>query len=137
MFIIDAALGLAGKITDAVSGYFKSESDKVIAKLEIEKHLIDFARQVDVGQIELNKVELGKEGWFFGGWRPAIGWMGALAIGYEFLIRPVYNATSYLIWPVSPELPAADLETIIGIVTAMLGVAGLRTVEKLKGVHRD
>lgn len=136
MLIFDAIAGLAGKITDGIAGYFKGKNELDLARVHIERELILLAKAVDTGQIEINKIEAASTSWFIAGWRPAIGWMGGLALFYEYLIRPIYNAVSYLIDQDSYELPAADLEAIIGIVMAMLGIAGMRTVEKIKGVSR-
>ena len=129
-------LPLVGKIIDTIAGIFGDRAKAEQMRLQIELAVTEHLRQVDVGQLELNKAELAKAGWFFGGWRPAIGWCGALAIAYQFLLRPLWDAFTYIIAPDLPTLPSADLNEIIGLVAAMLGVAGLRTVEKIRGVAR-
>ena len=136
MFGAAAIIGLVNSIVSGISGYFHDKAQLELAKVEIEKALIDFARQVDTGQIELNKEESKSQWLFVAGWRPFIGWMGGIAIGYQFLIRPVFDAVALLVDPAIPALPAADLNEIIGLVSAMLGVAGLRTYEKIKGVNK-
>lgn len=128
---------LVGKILDGITGFLGDRAKAEQMRLSIEAAVYEHLKQVDVGQLELNKAEIAKEGWFFGGWRPFIGWCGGLAICYQFLMRPLWDAFTYLLAPNMPTLPSADLNEIIGLVAAMLGVAGLRTVEKIKGVHRD
>lgn len=132
MFAIDAIAALANNIVTGISGYFKDQTAVKLAQFEIEKALIEFARQVDAGQIELNKEESKSQRLFVAGWRPFIGWMGGVAMAYQFLLRPLINGITWVIDPNIPELPVADLNEIIGLVGAMLGVAGLRSYEKIK-----
>jgi|CXWL01.1.fsa_nt_gi hypothetical protein len=134
MFGAAAILGLVNSIVSGISGYFHDKSAEAQARLAIEAALVEFMRQVDTGQIELNKEEAKSASLFVAGWRPFIGWCGGLGIAYQFLIRPLVDAISYLIDPNFSALPSADLNELIGLVSAMLGVAGLRSWEKIKGV---
>lgn len=135
MFGAAAALALVNSIVNGIAGYFRDQAEVAKAKLAIEGAVVDFMRQVDTGQIELNKQDSQSPSFFVSGWRPFIGWMGGIAIGYQFLLRPVFDAITLYFMPSVPALPAADLNEIIGLVTAMLGVAGLRTYEKVKGIN--
>ena len=134
MFGAGAILTLINSIVNGVSGYFSDKAKLELARVEIEKQVIDFMRQVDSGQIEINKEEAKSPSIFVAGWRPFIGWCGGLGIAYQFLVRPLIDAVTYAIDPTILPLPAADLNELIGLVSAMLGVAGLRTFEKIKGV---
>ena len=134
MFGAGAIIALVNSIVSGVSQYFNNKSAEEQARLAIEKAVVEFMRQVDAGQIELNKEEAKSASLFVAGWRPFIGWMGGVAMGYNFLVRPLVDAVTWMIDPAIPSLPAADLNEIIGLVSAMLGVAGLRTYEKVRGI---
>lgn len=77
-------------------------------------------------QIEVNKVEAQSDSVFVAGWRPAIGWVGAAALAYSFIIGPFLG-----IWFKVPDL---QYDSLLQIVLAMLGVSGMKTYERVKGV---
>lgn len=84
-------------------------------------------------QVELNKVEAGHRSMFVAGWRPFIGWVCGVALLYNFIIRDIlswYLSQSGSNFAHPPELAMEHLMTIL---LGMLGLGGLRTVEKLKG----
>lgn len=136
MFGAAAIITLVNSIVTGISGYFGDRAKIELAKVEIEKVVIDFMRQVDTGQIEINKEEAKSPSMFVAGWRPFIGWCGGIGICYQFVLRPLVDAVTAIIDPTLPTLPSADINEIVGLVSAMLGVAGLRTYEKIRGVNR-
>jgi hypothetical protein len=92
------------------------------------------------GQLEINKYEAQHKSIFVSGWRPAVGWICALGMGYEFLVRPLLGWIWKLLQAkafipdtldVPPGLP---LESLMTILMGMLGLAGYRTYEKKRGV---
>lgn len=85
------------------------------------------------GQIETNKIEAASSNLFVAGWRPFIGWVCGAALAYEFLAYPL------LVWAATVWMPGTTVPLVAGdhlfeLVLAMLGLAGWRTVEKVKGV---
>lgn len=131
-----------GAIAAAVGGVIDDlhTSDKECLDAEIELRKIDAG--LLQGQMEVNKVEAASSSLFVAGWRPAIGWIGAAALGYQFLAYPL------LIWAwallqargqvpnnLQPP-PMLDTEALWVVLSGMLGIAGLRSVEKVKGVAR-
>ncbi len=115
-------------------------SDKERMELELESKRIDQA--VDLGQMEVNKVEAANQNLFVAGWRPAIGWVGAGAMFYQFLLYPLLvwawvwlQAEGYVPKEVKPP-PMLDTEALWVILSGMLGIAGMRSFEKSRGVAR-
>jgi hypothetical protein len=78
-------------------------------KLDLEEKRIDQA--TDLAQIEVNKVEAASSSVFVSGWRPAIGWIGVAAMGYQFLAYPLFQWTyvSFRIHFTSPLLSDLNL----------------------------
>lgn len=105
-------------------------------KLEIEARLTEAANQVLLQQAEINKVEAGSNSIFVAGWRPFIGWICGAALGWTFLGHDL--VTWIVVLAARPDLvpPAADTGPLFELVLAMLGLGGLRTFEKLRGVAR-
>jgi len=109
------------------------------AKLE----MIKLAQQGDLAQInadvaiataqsEINKVEAGSTRLFVAGWRPFVGWICALAVGFKFIGGPaLFMIAQALGHPV--DLPQIETSELWPLLLGMLGLGGLRTVEKIKG----
>ena len=131
---------LLGKLVDPVSNIL----DKVIedkdqkAKLahEIatmaERHAQELAR----GQIEINKEEAKSRNIFIAGWRPFVGWTCGLALFWHFLGLPVTLFITGWFNLQHPPLPEFDMQSLMTVLLGMLGLGGMRTFEKFKGITK-
>jgi hypothetical protein len=113
-------------------------TDKEKMQLEIENRKLDQA--IDIAQIQVNKEEAKSSSLFVSGWRPAVGWIGAAALAYQFLAYPILGwgwkwlqAMNYVPAEMSPP-PLLDAEQLWVMLSGILGIAGMRTFEKQKGV---
>lgn len=84
------------------------------------------------GQLEIDKTEAASTSIWIAGWRPAVGWVCATALGWEFVLKPflqfILIATHH---PPMVPLPVLDAATLItGLLAPLLGLGGLRTYEK-------
>ena len=91
----------------------------------------DNAQAQVMAQLEVNKAEAAHESLFVAGWRPAIGWVCALAIFSDFVLRPV------MVWlsgwyPGVPVFPSLISDNLWELMAGMLGLSGLRTFEKTR-----
>lgn len=84
------------------------------------------------GQIDINKVEAASGNLLVSGWRPAVGWTCVGGLFYSFLTWPLLVWASGIWHFVAP--PTLDMGTLITLLFGMLGLGGMRTFEKLKGV---
>ena len=85
------------------------------------------------GQLDVNRAEASSPSAFTSGWRPAIGWVCAAALFFQYIARPAlawWGITSGHAWP---TLPGID-ENLWQLMLGMLGLGGLRTFEKARGV---
>jgi hypothetical protein len=129
MFGIDDAIAAGLKIVD------KFIPDPV-AKIEAEKALRADLVAWDKGQMAVNAVEAASQNVFVSGWRPAIGWVCAAALAYQYVVTPVAMWASQVTGHPLP-LPAVRIDAQLWeLTTAMLGMGGLRTFEKIKGVAK-
>ena len=85
-----------------------------------------------LGQLEVNKDEAATD-MFRGGWRPAVGWVCVAGLAYQFILQPVLPWLVALFGAQVPPLPAIDSETLMVLLAGMLGLGGLRTLERVKG----
>lgn len=98
---------------------------------EYQRAILEAANKADADQREINKVEAASGSTFVAGWRPAIGWVCALALAFQYLIRPLFLWAGGIWWPQLPPLPGLD-ENLWQLMFGMLGMGGLRTFEKVK-----
>lgn len=130
---IGSIIESVGKVADDLI-----TTDKEKRELDLREKEID--QKNDLAQVDLNKAEAATGSLFIGGWRPAIGWTCAIAL-FSYYVPYVLAAT--VLWVVQviqtgqlmqrPDLGIADL---LGLVFAMLGLSGLRSAEKFKGVAK-
>jgi hypothetical protein len=93
--------------------------------------LVELIQSSDLAQAEINKVEASSRNLFVAGWRPAAGWICVMALGYQFLARPL------IIIFAPPGTPAPELDSMLFELTfAMLGLAGIRSFDKLRGLTK-
>ena len=110
-----------GNIIDSV---FTSDEERAQGELLKQK----LAMQPSMMQAEIMKVQANHRSTFVAGARPFLMWVCGLGFLFAFVINPVLQ------W-IAPELgsPELPLDAMLELTLAMLGLAGLRTVEKLNG----
>ena len=96
-----------------------------------EVHAHDLAK----GQIEVNAKEAQHRSVWVAGWRPAVGWTCAAALAWHFIGVPVAAFLAALAGH-QIALPVFDMDALLTVLLGMLGLGGLRTVEKIKGVTK-
>lgn len=115
-------------------------TDKERMQLELEGRKLD--QSIDLAQIGVNNTEAQHASVFVAGWRPAIGWVGAAAMAYQFLLYPLLTwlwalaqANGHLAAGMQPP-PMLDADALWVILSGILGIAGMRSFEKSRGVAR-
>jgi hypothetical protein len=94
------------------------------------------AHENAMAQIDVNKAEAASNSIFKGGWRPFIGWVCGIAFAYHFVLQPVMIfVMTYLGHPI-PDLPEFDMASLMTVLGGLLGLGGLRTFEKYKGITK-
>ena len=94
------------------------------------------AQEVVLAQLEINKAEAASGSVFKGGWRPFIGWVCGLAFAYHFIAQPVIIFITAYLGVTLPDLPEFDMASLMTVLGGMLGIGGLRTYEKQKGLTK-
>jgi hypothetical protein len=124
------------QIFDKVIPDPQAQADAKLKVMEMaqkgELAVLDADLKLALGQLEVNKVEAGTD-MFRGGWRPAVGWTCVVGLCYQFLLQPLLPWVVTVAGGTVPPLPAIDNETLMVLLTGMLGLGGLRTFERVKG----
>ena len=122
-------------VGDVLDRFFPNKEEKEKAAREIEAQLAEHLAKIDLAQLEVNKQEAAHRSIFIAGWRPFVGWTCGLALFYTYVAQPiamfVMAQTGDLV-----QLPHLDLSTMMPVLLGMLGLGGLRTYEKFKGVTK-
>lgn len=102
-------------------------------KTEQEKQQLAAAVMVVQGQLDINKTEAANPRVFVSGWRPYIGWVCGTGCAWNWIGLPM--AKFILIAVGHPiEISPADLSEMMPLLLGLLGLSGIRMVEKIKGV---
>ena len=119
---------LIGPVSGLLDKFIQDKDEKARLAHDIATMSEKHAQQIALAQIEVNKAEA-KGNWFQSSWRPATAWVCVAGFAVNFLISP-------LAAPFSIEVPQADTSTMLPVLMGMLGLGGLRTMERVKGVGK-
>lgn len=104
------------------------------AEAEFLKMAMDGELKQTIAQLEINAREAAHPSVFVAGWRPFFGWAGGAGFVYATILQPLLAWGAQIKgWPAPPSL---NLDLLWVVVTGMLGIGGLRTFEKTKGVTK-
>ncbi len=142
------------KVGDAIHKNVTTDKERIALDNESAKAAQDFQlafAKVDadlaLGQDKINEIEAGSTNWFIAGARPAAMWVCVLVLfmvyvpkaavltafwAYGVYLAQTGQATNLPPLPPFPELGAGE---IMGLMSAMLGLGGMRTFEKVKGIQ--
>lgn len=94
---------------------------------------LDVAVELANQQNTINEEQAKSPNLFVSGPRPAIMWVGAGAMAWQFFIGPLFQWVSMLVGHPTP-LPQLDTAQLFNLVTLLLGLGAYRSYEKKNGV---
>ncbi len=129
-----------GAVADLASGVINriwpdaNEAEK--GKLALALAQLNAELETAKGQTAVNAAEAGSGSLFVAGWRPGIGWICVAALGYQYVIYPALLWLTVFYPTVTAPKPVVS-EILMELLFGILGLAGLRSYEKTKGVARQ
>ena len=108
---------------------------KAKAAASANAQLVALLQAGDSAQLAVNAAEAANPSLFVSGWRPAVGWVCVLGLLVQTVGYPLMG-WGLSIWSPGTPMPQIDTDTLMGLLVPMLGLAGYRTFEKVKGVAR-
>jgi len=115
-------------ITGILDKFIPDADTKQKLSFEISTMATKHAQEIALAQIKVNEAEA-KGNWFQSSWRPATAWVCVLGFFVNFLVSPLCAGFGIII-------PQADTATMLPVLMGMLGLAGMRTAERLKDKDR-
>lgn len=107
---------------------------KAAAEMELIRMAADGELKQVIAQLEINAREAQHPSVFVAGWRPGFGWAGVAGFLYATVLQPLLAWVAQIKgWPVPPVL---NMDLMWVVVTGLLGIGGLRSVEKMRGVTK-
>ena len=127
---------LVGPVTGLLDKFIEDKDQKAALAHEIATMGERHSQEALLSQLEINKAEAASGSLFKGGWRPFVGWICGFALLYPFILCPVIIFIVTLTGAVLPPLPEFDMGSLMTVLLGMLGIGGLRTYEKQKGLTK-
>lgn len=127
---------LIGPVTGLLDKFVEDKDQKAKLAHELATMADTHAQQLALAQVQVNLAEAQSSSVFKGGWRPFVGWVCGIALLYHFILTPCILFGVALLGIDIPPLPAFDMSSLLTVLMGMLGLGGLRTFEKTKGVSK-
>lgn len=129
-------LPLLEPIVGRLVGMIPDPAAREREKAQAMAAIMAMAQSMDAGQLDVNRTEAASGRLFVAGWRPFVGWVCAAGVAWNWIGLPVALFVLAAAGR-SVDLRPADLSEMLPLLFGLLGMGGMRTVEKLNGRARD
>lgn len=130
MIPVLSILEIGAKLLDKV---IPDKDAREKAQAELIKAAQDQDFQLALAQIKVNEEEAKSDNIYKSGWRPSIGWTCSVAFGLHFVLFPIINFVLVAL-EYKEVVISFDMTTLMTVLGGLLGIGGLRTYEKVKGI---
>ncbi len=127
--IVEPVVGVAGKVLD------KFVEDKDL-KAKLEAELKSQIISLDLAQAQANIEQAKHSSVFIAGARPAIMWICAFGLGWQFVFQPI-TVWLFVVLGSDLVLPVLKTEGLMPLTLSLLGLGSMRSFEKHKGIQRN
>lgn len=119
-----------------IKHFFPDPAQQAAAEQKMAELVVSGELQAIAGQIAVNQEEAKSSSLFVAGWRPFVGWVCGAALTYVAIVEPIVRFMA-LAGGYAGTFPVIDTSITLQVLLGMLGLGGLRTFEKTKGVARQ
>lgn len=128
--ILDVVEGfMNGVVKPVLDKFVPDAKDRIVAAEFAQTQL----QQLNLAQIQLNTVEASSTSLFVSGWRPYIGWGCGTAFLYSALFEPLIRFIATVCFGYAGTYPILDSSITMQVLFGLLGMASLRSYDKLQG----
>lgn len=131
-----------GPLVDKLVGLIPDPAAREKARAEALQHIMDQQDEMvkaflasDQAQDAVNAEEAKNSNLFVSGWRPFIGWTCGAAFAWAFVVQPILIFILVACGKPIPSLPVIAVGEMMPLTTGMLGLAGMRTYEKIQNAQ--
>ena len=127
-------------IAEAVIGVVDNVLDKFVEdkdlRTKLNHELKTQVQQANLAQIAVNQEQARHASIFVAGARPAIMWICAFGLGWQFVFQPIC-VWAMAVWATDLTIPIIPTEGLMTLTLSLLGLGGMRSFEKSKGIQRN
>lgn len=127
---------LIAPVTGLLDKFIEDKDQKNKLAHELATMADRHAQELAKGQLDINKAEASHRSIFVAGWRPFVGWTCGVALAWHFVLAPFIIFGAGFTGVVLPDLPQFDMSSLLTVLMGMLGLGGLRSFEKYKGLTK-
>ena len=129
--------GFVNTVGKVIDEFHVSEEEKGQIKIRLQELENEInSKQMDINLADAKSTATDISGILQRSWRPLIGISCAFAIFWEYVAKQ-FTLFFLALFSIETEpLPSLDLDALMPLVLALLGMAGLRTYEKQKGISK-
>jgi len=128
---------IIGPIITKALDLIPDKNARAEAKELMERDLQKAVSDASQMQNKVNLAEAKHKSVFVAGWRPFIGWICGVGLAWAYIVQPLVLWYISVAHPGIDTIPQISTDGLYQLVLAMLGMGGLRTFEKMKGVSRE
>lgn len=136
---LGAAFDFGSKVLDKI---FPDPAARDAAKIELLRQQqagafkeLEASLTIAQGQMAINQAEAASTNWFVAGPRPFILWGCGFSMLYVGLFEPIMRFVATVAFHYAGPFPAIDATLTTQVLLGLLGLAGMRTAEKMKGAE--
>lgn len=130
--LLAAVFGIIDKVLPDPQAAAAAKLEAMKLQASAEGAQLEAATRLALAQVDVNKADATSGNLMQYGWRPFIGWICGLALAWDTIGRPMVVMAWVMAGHTAPVLPTLSTEQLYGLIFGMLGLGGLRTVEKVK-----
>ena len=127
--IVESVVGVAGKVLDK---FVEDKDLKTKLNAELKSQIVS----LDLAQAQANIEQAKHPSVFIAGARPAIMWICAFGLGWQFVFQPI-ALWGLAVSSMDITLPVMQTEGLMTLTLSLLGLGSMRSFEKFKGIQRN
>lgn len=127
---------MVASLSQLINKFVPDRDAQIRIQSELQQRLVQIEADSAKAQTEINQTEAASSNLFASSWRPAVGWVCALAFAWQFVGQPFFSFFYTLTTRQPAPVVALDSEALNTVLFGLLGLGGFRTWEKIKGVAK-
>ena len=127
---------LIGPVTGLLDKFIEDKDQKNKIAFDLATMADNHAQELAKGQLAINAEEAKSSNLFVSGWRPSVGWCCSLALFAHFLVFPTMDVVTAYMGIEAVPYPAFDMDSLMTVLLGLLGLGGMRSFEKSRGLTK-
>jgi len=127
---------LIGPVTGLLDKFIEDKDQKNKLAHDLATMADNHAQELAKGQLAINAEEAKSRNLFVAGWRPSVGWCCSLALFAHFLVFPTMDVVTAYMGIEAVAYPSFDMDSLMTVLLGLLGLGGMRSFEKAKGLTK-